>query len=160
MSITFFIIFCFFPVFYLLQAGKSSTSFTAIINCVPDLRRNLESDCTFPDICGDPGKFLIQRCLNNGEKQCLIFVSGQGGERRQCCTRGEYDLFQSSRSPMAPSTLPLQSCLCQDPQRLQYPPTVPVIMVLVHPPPQHPPPVCRCVPASADCFHKITHVPE
>jgi site-specific recombinase XerD len=27
---------------------------------------------------------LVQRCLNNSEKQCLIFVTGQGGGRRQC----------------------------------------------------------------------------
>ncbi|MDE7478546.1 MAG: hypothetical protein K2M91_11455 [Lachnospiraceae bacterium] len=27
---------------------------------------------------------LVQHCLNNGEKQCLKFVSGQGGGRRQC----------------------------------------------------------------------------
>ena len=27
---------------------------------------------------------LVQHCQNNGEKQCMIFVSGQGGERRQC----------------------------------------------------------------------------
>jgi len=27
---------------------------------------------------------LVQHCLNNSEKQCLIFVTGQGGGRRQC----------------------------------------------------------------------------
>ena len=27
---------------------------------------------------------LVQRCLNNSEKQCLLFVTGQGGGRRQC----------------------------------------------------------------------------
>ncbi|MDE6999636.1 MAG: hypothetical protein K2P73_04965 [Lachnospiraceae bacterium] len=27
---------------------------------------------------------LVQRCLNNSEKQCLIFVTGQGGGRGQC----------------------------------------------------------------------------
>ena len=27
---------------------------------------------------------LVQCCLNNSEKQCLIFVTGQGGGRRQC----------------------------------------------------------------------------
>ena len=27
---------------------------------------------------------LVQRCLNNSEIQCLIFVTGQGGGRRQC----------------------------------------------------------------------------
>ena len=27
---------------------------------------------------------LVQRCVNSSEKQCLIFVSGQGGGRRQC----------------------------------------------------------------------------
>jgi len=26
----------------------------------------------------------VQRYINNSEKQCLIFVSGQGGGRRQC----------------------------------------------------------------------------
>ena len=29
-------------------------------------------------------KPLVQHCLNNSEKQCLIFVTGQGGGRRQC----------------------------------------------------------------------------
>ena len=29
-------------------------------------------------------EILVQRCLNNSEKQCLIFVTGQGGGRRQC----------------------------------------------------------------------------
>ena len=29
-------------------------------------------------------KELVQRCLNNSAKQCLIFVTGQGGGRRQC----------------------------------------------------------------------------
>jgi len=28
--------------------------------------------------------YLVQRCLNNSEIQCLIFVTGQGGGRRQC----------------------------------------------------------------------------
>ena len=28
--------------------------------------------------------FLVQHCLNNSEKQCLLFVTGQGGGRRQC----------------------------------------------------------------------------
>ncbi len=31
-----------------------------------------------------PFRLLVQRCLNNSEKQCLIFVTGQGGGRRQC----------------------------------------------------------------------------
>ena len=31
-----------------------------------------------------PSFSLVQRCLNNSEKQCLIFVTGQGGGRRQC----------------------------------------------------------------------------
>jgi len=26
----------------------------------------------------------VQCCINNGEKQCLIFVPEQGGGRRQC----------------------------------------------------------------------------
>ena len=30
------------------------------------------------------GGTLVQHCLNNSEKQCLIFVTGQGGGRRQC----------------------------------------------------------------------------
>ena len=29
-------------------------------------------------------KELVQHCLNNGEKQCLLFVLGKGGGRRQC----------------------------------------------------------------------------
>ncbi len=36
------------------------------------------------DILEDVCKELVQRCLNNSEKQCLIFVTGQGGGRRQC----------------------------------------------------------------------------
>ena len=39
-----------------------------------------------PVTIGDFRRFLdlVQRCVNSSEKQCLIFVSGQGGGRRQC----------------------------------------------------------------------------
>jgi len=40
--------------------------------------------CYTSELCISYSRVTVQHCLNNSEKQCLIFVTGQGGGRRQC----------------------------------------------------------------------------